>query len=65
LSDQRVRMGYSAAYLVLSAALLAVHWRDAVPTARTAWDLLRLRTAEEADGLPEPAAPARHDVAGR
>lgn len=43
LSDQRVRLGYSAAYLALAAGLLTFRWREAAPTARTAWEILRGR----------------------
>lgn len=50
LSDQRVRLGYSFAYLVLTGTFMVMRWREAIPTARTAWALLRWRDEAVADG---------------
>ena len=46
LTDERVRLVYSVAYLLLCAFLLASRWREAKPTARAAWAILRGREPE-------------------
>ncbi len=46
LTDERVRLVYSVVYLVLCLLLLATRWREARPTARAAWAILRGRDPE-------------------